>query len=352
MAKRAVRVLVLTGLLGGLIGGSAWFWMSRQGHEHTDNAYIHGDLTVISPKISGHVVELAVEDNQPVRAGQVLLRIDARDFQVKVEEAEATLQGAEAAVAVTDKRVAAQKTAVEEAEAGLRTWQAELDLAQREQGRTASLVREEAASRQRLDTTQATLSKARAGLDQARAKVEAARAQIAVLEADRPRQQAAIAEARAKLEAAKINLANTEVTSPVDGVVGNRAVQLGQFVATGSHLLSVVPLETVWVEANFKETQIGAMRPGQPVTVTVDAYPDLPLHGTVASFSPASGAQFSLLPPENATGNFTKVVQRIPVRITLPADNPLRGQLRPGLSVVVDVRTGAGSGGSAQASDR
>lgn len=350
MAKRAVRVLVLTGVLTALIGGSGWFWMSRQGHEHTDNAYIHGDLTVISPKISGHVVELAVEDNQPVRAGQILLRIDARDFQVKVEESEAVLLGAEAAITGTDKRIAAQKTAVEEAEAGLRTWQAELDLAQREQGRTVSLVREEAASRQRLDTTQATLSKARAGLDQARAKVESARAQIAVLEADRLRQQAAVSEARARLDAAKINLANTDVTSPVDGVVGNRAVQLGQFVATGSHLLSVVPLDTVWVEANFKETQIGAMRPGQPVTVTVDAYPDLPLHGTVSSFSPASGAQFSLLPPENATGNFTKVVQRIPVRISLPGDNPLRGQLRPGLSVVVDVQTG--KGGSAQASER
>lgn len=352
MAKRVLRVLVLTGVLTGLIGGAAWFWKSRQGHEHTDNAYVHGDLTVISPKISGHVVDLAVEDNQPVRAGQVLLRIDARDFQVKVDEAAAALQGAEAAILGIDRRIDAQKTVIEEAEAGIRTWQAELDLAQRELGRTASLVKEEAASRQRLDSNQAALSKARAGLDQARAKVESSRAQITVLEADRVRQQAAVAEARAKLDAAKINLANTEVTSPVDGVVGNRAVQLGQFITAGSHLLSVVPLDTVWIEANFKETQIGAMRPGQPVTVTVDAYPDLRLTGAVASFSPASGAQFSLLPPENATGNFTKVVQRIPVRISLSADNPLRGQLRPGLSVVVDVQTGAGGTGSANAAER
>lgn len=344
MGKRIVRMVVLSGLLIGLGGGALWWWQSQRGHEHTDNAYIQGDVTVISPKVSGHVVDLAVGDNQPVRAGQVLLRIDPRDFQAKVDEAVAAVDAAEAAIVGTDKRLIAQQTVIGEAEAGVHTWQADLGLAQRELGRTNSLVKEDFASRQRLDSHQAALAKARAGLEQANAKLDAARAQVAVLEADRIRQQAQLAEARAKLDAARINLANTDVTSPTDGVIGNRAVQLGQFVPAGTHLLSVVPLETVWIEANFKETQIGAMRPGQPVTITVDAYPDTPLSGKVSSFSPASGAEFSLLPPQNATGNFTKIVQRIPVRISINPDHALSGLLRPGLSVVVDVQTGAGAG--------
>lgn len=350
MGKRIVRLVILFCLLGGIGFGAVQWWRSQQGHQSTDNAYVHGDVTTLSPKVSGHVVELAVEDNQAVKAGQVLLRIDPRDYQAKVDEAAAAVAAAEAAIVGTEKRLLAQQDVIQEATAGVHTWQAELGLAQRELGRTSSLVKEDFASRQRLDSHQAGVSKARAGLEQATAKLESARSQVAVLEADRVRQQAQLAEARAKLDLARINLDNTVVKAPVDGVIGNRGVRLGQMVNPGAHLLSVVPLETVWIDANFKETQIADMRPGQPVTIRVDAYPGQTLTGTVASFSPASGAQFSLLPPENASGNFTKIVQRVPVRIALSPDNPLAGQLRPGLSVVVDVRTAA-PGGSAAAAE-
>lgn len=230
---------------------------------------------------------------------------------------------------------------IAEARAGIETWKADLTLARQDHERISSLAKKDFASRQRLDAARAAVDKARAGLDQARAKLKAAQSQIEVLRADRRQQEAVLAQAQAKLKVAEQNLEDTVVRAPASGVIGNRAVRRGQLVQPGAHLMSLVPLDTVWVDANFKETQIGAMQPGQAARIEVDAYPGVTVTGRVTSLAPASGAEFSLLPPQNATGNFTKVVQRVPVRIELPPDNPLAGKLRPGLSVVVSVDTSA-----------
>ncbi|MGC2856691.1 HlyD family secretion protein [Novispirillum sp. DQ9] len=350
MSKRLVKIAVLaTVIAAGLSAGGAAWWGQR-GHVSTDNAYVRGDVTPISPKVTGYVTEVAVTDNQAVTAGQILARIDDRDHRARLAEAEAAVAAARAALDGYDRRIDAQRAEIAEAAAGLATWRAELDLAGKELTRTASLARQDFASRQRLDSAEAAVTKARAGLAQADASLTTARSQIAVLEADRARQRALLDQATAHRELAQVDLENTVVRAPVDGVVGNRGVRLGQLVSPGAHLLSLVPLEGVWVEANFKETQIGTLRPGQPVRVRVDAFPDAEITGTVGGLAPASGAEFSLLPPENATGNFTKIVQRVPVRIELPAGSPLAGQLRPGLSVVVDIdTTGAGGPGAAPA---
>lgn len=341
MSKRAVRILVLGTVLVGAAAGGGWLWWQQRGHVSTDNAYVQGDVTTIAPKVIGYVTEVAVEDTDRVRAGDVLVRIDDRDYRAHVAEAEAAVQAARAALVGYDRRLEAQDVAIAEAEAGLATWQADLELARKELARTGRLARQDFASRQNLDAAQAALDKAQAGLAQAKAKRDTARSQVAVIEADRARQQAQLAEAEAKLELARVDLENTLVRAPVDGVVGNRGVRLGQLVSAGTPLMSVVPLDSVWVDANFKETQIGDLEPGQLVHLSVDAFPGKTLTGRVGGLSPASGAQFSLLPPENATGNFTKIVQRLPVRIEIEDAGALAGRLYPGLSVVVDVDTTA-----------
>jgi len=341
MSKRALRV----GVVGLLViaaagGGGAWWWSHRH-IESTDNAYVHGDVTAISPKVTGYVTEVAVADNAYVRKGDVLVRIDSETYAARVAEARAACAAAEAAIAGIDRRLEAQRDVIAEARAGIETWKADLTLARQDHERISSLAKKDFASRQRLDAARAAVDKARAGLDQARAKLKAAQSQIEVLRADRRQQEAVLAQAQAKLKVAEQNLEDTVVRAPASGVIGNRGVRRGQLVQPGAHLMSLVPLDTVWVDANFKETQIGAMQPGQAARIEVDAYPGVTVTGRVTSLAPASGAEFSLLPPQNATGNFTKVVQRVPVRIELPPDNPLAGKLRPGLSVVVSVDTSA-----------
>lgn len=339
MPSKLIKIAAVATLVGAAAAGGGALWWTQRGHISTDNAYIQGDVTTISPRVGGYVVEVAVGDNQAVTAGQILARIDDRDYRARVAEASAAVDAAQAALEGYERRIEAQQAEIGEAAAGLTTWQAELDLARKELSRTASLAREDYASRQRLDNAESTVSKARAGLIHAEAKLVTARSQIAVIEADRRRQKSLLDQARAHLDLAQVDLENTVLRAPIDGVVGNRGVRLGQLVVPGASLLSLVPLEGVWVVANFKETQIDALSPGQPVNVTVDAFPGVSLAGTVGGMSPASGAEFSLLPPENATGNFTKIVQRIAVRVDLPAGSPLAGRLRPGLSAVVNVNT-------------
>lgn len=348
MSKRAAPVVLLGLALAGASLGGGW-WLTHRGIESTDNAYVQADITTISPKVAGYVADVPVTDNQAVAAGAVLARLDDTDYRARLAEAEAAVAAAKAGLGVLDSRLEAQAAVIAEAAAAVATWRAEQTLATRELGRIRSLARDDFASRQRLDAAAAAADKAAAGLAQARAKQAAAEAEVQVLRADRLRQEALLAQAEATRDLALDALENTVIRAPRAGVVGNRAVRAGQYVGPGSHLMALVPLDSVWVDANFKETQIGALTPGQPVTVRVDAWPDEPVTGTVASVAPASGAEFSLLPPENATGNFTKVVQRVPVRIDLPPDNPLAGRLRPGLSVVVEVdttRSGAPAGGS------
>ncbi|MBV9017403.1 MAG: HlyD family secretion protein, partial [Alphaproteobacteria bacterium] len=278
-------------------------------------------------------------DNEAVTAGQVLFTIENRDFAAKVAQAEAALATQEASVATYGSRLKLQQAMIDQAAANLRSSEADLNRAQLDFKRYAALVTSDYASRQKYESTEADSRKAEAALGKARAAVAAEQNQLGVLESQKREEEAKLLQARATLQLAKNDLDNTVIRAPVAGIAGNRAGQIGQYVKAGTQLLSLVPLPQIYVTANFKETQLTRMRPGQPAEISVDAYPDQPLQGKVESFAPGSGAQFSLLPPDNATGNFTKIVQRVPVRIAVPAEAPIAKLLRPGLSVTVTVDT-------------
>jgi len=334
-------VLILAAVILLIFGaGGGWYWWtSWRFLQSTDDAYVQSDVSLISPKIEGYIKEVRVRDNEPVAAGQVLFVVDDRDFAAKQAQAEAALATAEASVATYATRLKLQQAMIDQAAASLRSAEADFSRAQLDFKRYAALATSDYASRQRYESADADSRKADAALGKARAALVAEQSQLAVLESQKREEEAKLSQARAALQLAKNDLDNTVIRAPIAGIAGNRAGQVGQYVKPGTQLLSLVPLPRVFVTANFKETQLSRMRPGQPAEISVDAYPDQPLQGRVESFAPGSGAQFSLLPPDNATGNFTKIVQRVPVRISVPADGPLARLLRPGLSVTVTVDT-------------
>ncbi|WP_173977238.1 HlyD family secretion protein [Magnetospirillum sp. LM-5] len=338
MKKRLLPVLALLVLVSAFFG---WrWWTDLRFEQTTDDAYVEGDITHLSAKVAGHVAAVLAADNQAVKAGDVLLRLDDRDQRARRDEAAALVAARAAQLEQLDDKVAVQLALLTQAGAGISAAQADLVRSRADLERTRALVRDDYVSRQRFDKETADAAKAEAGLKGSAAGANAAKRQVAVLESDRAIAIAQLDQAKAQLTLAESDLDSTIIRAPIDGIVGNRAARLGSYVRPGQHLLTVVPVHGLWVEANFKETQLTRIRPGQVARLKVDAFPDVELTGRVASFSPASGAKFSLLPPENATGNFTKVVQRVPVRIELAADHPLIGRLAPGLSVVATVRTG------------
>jgi membrane fusion protein (multidrug efflux system) len=342
MAKLVRRIMlggVLLLALAGLVSGGRYWWTEGRFLQSTDDAYVQSDISVVSPKIAGYVREVRVTDNQQVAAGEVLVVIDDQDFRTRIAETEAAVEAQRAAMLSNASRLALQRAMIDQAAAGLAAAQAEERRAGLELQRVRSLVTGEWASRQKLELAEADHAKAQAAIARARAGLSAEKDQIAVLDAAGREIEARRHQAEAAQASARNDLAATVIRAPVAGVIGNRSVQVGQFARTGVQLLAVVPLREVYVVANFKETQLSRMRPGQPVELRIDAFSDQPLVGRVESFAPASGARFSLLPPENATGNFTKIVQRVPVRIKVAIDNPLAGMLRPGLSVTVAVDT-------------
>jgi membrane fusion protein (multidrug efflux system) len=318
--------------------GYDW-WTVGRFIESTDNAYVESDISVVSPKVEGYVRDVLVEDNQFVHAGDVLAVIDDEQFAARVAEAEAAVAAQQAAIASIDRQIALQQTRIAEAGASLHSADAEVDRAALDFERFAKLQEKGFAPKQRYEQASADFRKAQAAVAASQAGFAAAEQEVTVLAAARGEAEAKLKQAEAALALAQDDLDNAVIRAPVDGVIGNKSARVGQFVRAGTQLLAVVPLPDVYVVANFKETQLAAMRQGQLVSIEVDAYPGEVLTGTVESFAPASGAQFSLLPPENATGNFTKIVQRVPVRIAVPRDNALAGLLRPGLSVVVAVDT-------------
>ena len=343
MRNTAVIFLVVIALALGAGAGWHW-WTSWRFQQSTDDAYVQSDITVISPKVEGYLKEVRVEENQPVAAGQVLFVVDERDFAAKVAQAEAAVATEEASVLTYDSRMQLQRSMIEQAQAEVASAEADKVRTERDHQRYTLLAATDFASRQRLEPAEADDRKAAAALMQKRAALAAAHDQLNVLRAQRDEEKTRRQQARANLQLAKNDLDNTTIRAPIAGVAGNRAGKIGQYVKPGTPLLSLVPLPFVYVTANFKETQLTHIRPGQTAEISVDAYPDQPLQGHIDSFAPASGAQFSLLPPDNATGNFSKIVQRVPVRIVLPADGPLARLLRPGLSVTVTVDTrGAGT---------
>jgi len=308
--------------------------------ESTDDAYVQADSTLISPKVSGYIAEVLVNDNQPVKAGQVLARIDDRDFKASLEQAQADVASADAAVRNLDAQIALQQPVIEQATADVGVAEANLQFAQEEQTRYQGLMKTGSGTIQRAQQTDAALRAQSGQLQHDKFALVAAQKKVDVLTTDRARAVAQLAHARAVESQAALNLSYTKITAPVDGTVGARSLRVGQFVQAGTQLMAVVPLNAVYVVANFKETQLAHVRDGQPVELRVDSFRGEKLRGHVDSVSPASGLEFALLPPDNATGNFTKVVQRVPVKITLD-DNRLAGLLRPGTSVEPTINTKA-----------
>ena len=343
--RRVVPWLILVVLLiGGGVAG--WWWFSEGRYvRSTDDAYVEADLVPISAKVSGYVKNVLVDDNEAVRAGQALVRIDDADYQARIVEAEAKVASAAAQAETINRQIAAQDSQIRRAEAGLRAAEADATQAAATYQRAFRLAGNSWATKQSLDDARAARDRTLAAKAMAEADLAGAKAALDVLRAQAAEAEAAVGEAKAARDVAAVDLDATVIESPVDGVVGNRSVRPGAYARPGSPLLTLVPLPQVHVVANFKETEIGDVRPGQPVMISVDAWPDATIQGWVESLAPASGAQFSLLPPENATGNFTKVTQRLPVRIRLDPDNALKGYLRPGLSVVAELDTREGGDG-------
>ncbi len=337
--KRVLLPLVLLAALGG--GGYEGYRYFVEGRflVSTDDAYVKADMSIVAAKVSGYVTLVPVADNAAVKRGDVLARIDEGDYRNAVEAAQARIDTQDATVARIGRQVAAGAAAVDQARANLTSARADATRLASEFERADSLMRSTYGTQQRLDTARADRDRSVAAVANAAAAVVSAEAAIDVLRAQGVEAEKVRGELVTTLARAERDLSFTTVRAPFDGVVGNKSVQPGQYVQPGGRLLALVPLDSAYVEANFKETQVGRLKPGQAVTITPDAYGERAVEGRVESIAPASGAEFSMLPPENATGNFTKVVQRLPVRIAVPAEVAREGILRPGLSVVVEVRT-------------
>jgi membrane fusion protein (multidrug efflux system) len=337
----SLRRLALAGGALLVVAGAAWYgqnwWTVGRFLESTDDAYVGGDVTVIAPKVAGFIATVAVTDNQPVHAGDLLAKLDDRDYRAALAKAEAAVEAQQASLANLAATRRLKQAMIAQAEAELAAEEAEIVRARDDQVRYRTLSATNAASLQSFQKADADYKKAQAYGARANAALEAAQRELDVVDTQTRQAQAALAGAIANRDTAKLNLGYTELRAPIDGVIGNRSARAGAYATVGAQLMSVVPAQGLWVDANFKESQLAGMRPGAPVTVAADVLPGELFHGRVGSLAPATGAQFSVLPPENATGNFTKIVQRVPVRIVLDADGGRLGRLRPGLSVTATV---------------
>jgi membrane fusion protein, multidrug efflux system len=314
-------------------------WVGSAAIQTTNDAYVKADLTRLSSRVAGEVLTVTVDDFQRVKAGDLLVQIDPADYQAQVAQAEAGVAAAQAAFDNLANQIELQYATIAQAEAQQVSALAQEVETRQEQERQQSLSQTDAGTRQKLEQATAAYARAQADVRASRAVIAAQRHQLEVLSGTRKERAADIAAAKATLAAAQLRLGYTRITAPFDGVVGERQVQPNDYVNIGSNLINVVPLPQVYVIANYKETQLTRVRPGQSVDVTVDTFPGPGLHGHVERIAPASGSQFALLPPDNATGNFTKVVQRIPVRIALDKGQPLLERLLPGMSVVTRIHT-------------
>ena len=340
----AKRLALLAAALAVLAAG-AWFgvhwWTDGRFIESTDDAYVGGNLTSIAPHVSGFIEAIAVDDHQLVQAGQILVRLDSRDYKAALGHAQAVVAGANATIGSLRAQLALQNSTIQQQAAELTSKSAQAEYTAADAERYRSLASSAAGSRQDQQRTASLDTQARASVLSAGAALQAARLRVPVLQAQLAKAEADLAQARADQETAQLNLGYTEVRSPIEGYVGNRAAQVGAYVAQGGYLLSIIPAHGLWVDANFKEDQLADMAPGRAASITADVLPGHVFRGHVISLSPGSGAVFSVIPPENATGNFTKIVQRVPVRIGLDGDDGKLALLRPGLSTTVSVDTRA-----------
>ncbi len=338
--KGAIRRFLLAGTAVAVLVGAAWYgwdyWTVGRFLVSTDDAYVKADNTTIAPKVSGYLSEVLVGDNERVAAGQVLARIDDRDFKVALDQAKADVAAAEAAVTSKRAQLEVQQAVIAAAKATIEVDTATQTFASQENKRYTDLAATGYGSVQNAQSAQSRNAGAQAAILRDTANLASAQKQVELLKAEIAQAIAAAGRASALQQQAELNLGYTTITSPINGIVGNRTLRTGQFVQAGTQLMSLVPATGAYVVANFKETQLTAVRKGQPVEIAVDMFPGQVVHGHVDSLAPASGQEFALLPPDNATGNFTKVVQRIPVKIALD-NTPI--ELRPGMSVIPTIET-------------
>jgi membrane fusion protein, multidrug efflux system len=343
-AKLLLAVVALLLTIGAAGYGRYW-WTAGRFVESTDDAYVGGNVTALSPHVAGFVSYILVGDNQFVRAGQLLIRLDDRDYRAKLAHAEAAVRRQRATLANLRAQYVLQQSAVTQAEANLLAARAAADFARVDAARYHRLAVSNVGSVQSDQKAFAADRQAQASLLAAEASLAAAKQRLVVLDTETAEAEASLAQAQADLNSATLDLGYTEIRSPIDGYVADRGAQIGAYVTPGITLLSIVPARGLWIEANFKEDQLAQMRPGQPATIVADVLPGRSFHGRVLSLAPATGAIFAVIPPENATGNFTKIVQRVPVRIAIADGDSTLGLLRPGLSVAVSVDTRTVRGG-------
>jgi membrane fusion protein (multidrug efflux system) len=334
------RRLLMAGAGVAVLAGASWYgwdyWTTGRFLVSTDDAYVKADNTTVAPKVSGYLHEVLVGDNERVRGGQVLARIDDRDFKVALDQAKADVAAAEAAIASKQAQLDVQQTVINAAKATLDVDNASATFATQENKRYTDLAATGYGSVQNAQSAQSRNAGALAAIERDKANLASALKQVELLKAEIAQSIAAASRANALQHQAELNLSYATIVAPIDGVVGNRTLRAGQYVQAGTQLMSVVPASGAYVIANFKETQLTNVQAGQPVDIDVDMFPGRPVHGHVDSLAPASGQEFALLPPDNATGNFTKVVQRIPVKIMLDASSV---ELRPGMSVIPTIQT-------------
>jgi membrane fusion protein, multidrug efflux system len=342
--KDRLRKVLLAGAAVAVLAAGGWYgfdyWTVGRFAVSTDDAYVKADNTTIAPKVSGYLSDVLVGDNEQVKAGQVLARIDDRDFHVALEQATADVAAAQAAIASKQAQLDAQQAIIDAAKATVDVDHAQLTFAEQENKRYSDLAATGYGSVQNAQLAQSRIASAQAALERDTANVASATKQVDLLKADIGQALAARARAEAAQSQTELNLGYTTIISPIDGVVGNRTLRVGQFVQAGTQLMSVVPASGAYVIANYKETQLTNVHKGQAVDIKLDMFPGQVVHGHVDSIAPASGQEFALLPPDNATGNFTKVVQRIPVKIALDSGRQDTAiELRPGMSVIPTIAT-------------
>jgi membrane fusion protein, multidrug efflux system len=343
--RHAVRSVLLgigaIAALAGIIEYGTYYWRTGRFLISTDDAYVQADSVIVSPKVSGYISQVLVQDNQTVRAGQVLARIDDRDYRTALSQARADVAGAQADIADLDQAIAEQTLAVEQARQAVAADRAAVAFSEEDTRRYATLARSGAATTQEAQRSVADIQERQAALQKDMTGVDIALKHIDVLRSQRAKAQAVLLQQQAIDRQAELNLSYTTIIASIDGTVGARTLRVGQYVQAGTQLMAVVPLQAVYVVANYKETQLTDVRPGQPASLEIDTFPGDVVHGRVDSLAPASGEEFALLPPDNATGNFTKIVQRIPVKIVIDPSDPLAGLLRPGMSVEPTIDTRA-----------
>ncbi|MCJ2061837.1 HlyD family secretion protein [Methylobacterium sp. J-088] len=344
--RRPLRRALLLAVLAVLIGGGAYagwqWWTVGRFFVSTDDAYVQADISVLAAKVPGYLAAVPVVNGVSVKKGDVIPQLDDGDYRLALQAAQDKLATQESTIARIARQAEAAQAQVAQASAQLDATRADAVRAQADIARSMQMQADYVA-KSRIDQTRADRDRTEASVKAMEAGLLAARANVDVLTAQKREAESVAAELRTAVDRARRDLDFAVIRAPFDGVVGNKAVEAGAYVAPGTRIAALVPLQSVRIDANFKETQVQRMRPGQTVTVTVDAYPDREIQGVVESFSPASGSVFSLLPPDNATGNFTKIVQRLPVRVRVPEEVAREGLLRPGLSAVVRVDTRAGA---------